>query len=226
MIVVLEEKHLRHHHNHQQRQQSNSQNFGREDVDHSAALQSHTGKFLCEFRVDVIDEYSRMIFPLAFIVFNIVYWLLFYSKKNEKWFFHLANFYTKKNKLNLCGIVQSKYSGCLRFRSKFGVLYCSTKYISYLRAILYIDMQSLEIVMNCKLFSNNQDLVTFEKTSSITMASYYRTKTKKLFLQIFYNNEKIIESCSMLLIIYMGNVWKGNFEGKRRLTNYYWRFFG
>ena len=30
-----------------------------------------------QVRVDVIDEYSRLLFPLSFATFNAIYWLLF-----------------------------------------------------------------------------------------------------------------------------------------------------
>lgn len=55
-------------------------------LDKSENIKTHTyvGKFMCHIRVDIIDEYSRMIFPTSFATFNIVYWLLFFSKKTEE----------------------------------------------------------------------------------------------------------------------------------------------
>lgn len=67
-MVVLEDKH-----------------FQKKDPDdHEDDQLVHTSDFLSGFRVDIIDEYSRIIFPLTFVTFNMVYWLLFFSKKIDK----------------------------------------------------------------------------------------------------------------------------------------------
>lgn len=71
LIVVLEGKHFPHN------------RHADVDEDHSMSLKTNVGRFLCQFRVDIIDEYSRMIFPIAFATFNTVYWLLFFSKKSS-----------------------------------------------------------------------------------------------------------------------------------------------
>ena len=40
---------------------------------------------LCPFAVDAIDEYSRFMFPLAFCIFNTIYWLYFFSQKGTRY---------------------------------------------------------------------------------------------------------------------------------------------
>ena len=46
-------------------------------------LTINLGKEVHYLRVDTIDEYSRMIFPLSFATFNIVYWVLFFTMKSK-----------------------------------------------------------------------------------------------------------------------------------------------
>jgi len=41
------------------------------------------GKTSWKFKVDTIDEYSRIIFPTAFATFNIVYWVMFLAMKKH-----------------------------------------------------------------------------------------------------------------------------------------------
>ena len=35
--------------------------------------------------VNIIDKYSRVIFPVSFLVFNIAYWCFYVLEKNEEW---------------------------------------------------------------------------------------------------------------------------------------------
>eukprot|EP00794_Sanderia_malayensis_P003629 gene3629-4143_t len=56
-----------------------------EEGQKSGPLLLSIGKSSWKFRVDTIDEYSRLIFPIAFATFNIVYWVMFLAmKKNGK----------------------------------------------------------------------------------------------------------------------------------------------
>ena len=57
----------------------------RERMD-SESVKSHdsSSKGRCgKFKVYHIDDYSRVLFPISFLIFNIIYWVIFLTKKNQ-----------------------------------------------------------------------------------------------------------------------------------------------
>lgn len=54
-----------------------------EDKESQSLANTHEVYFMCHFRIAVIDEFARVLFPLAYIAFNIVYWLFFFNNKQR-----------------------------------------------------------------------------------------------------------------------------------------------
>ena len=54
-----------------------------EDKESQSVADTHEVYFFCYFQVERIDDVSKVLFPVAYLVFNVFYWLYFFNNKHH-----------------------------------------------------------------------------------------------------------------------------------------------